>query len=245
MKYFLCWTLLILSLNSISAQEKEMEIELKQAVFNDFIATSAGSSGMLSSATYAVTTPNKSITEGSIFLNDEFTAVEIFGNDGQVFKSQGKYNVQSDELQYFDAQKNIKGIKADKIQGFAISNNVFVSKMEADSTYAFYEILAHGKLQLLVKHKVTLTEINNNPVLGSTSAAGSTTGNVKATLSEKLYYSSETPAKLPKSKKKLLQIMNDQKSEIATAIKEKELNIKNEGDLITLFRLYNELSSND
>ncbi|MFK7949008.1 MAG: hypothetical protein AB8G11_15555 [Saprospiraceae bacterium] len=244
MKCFFSIMIILLSINPLLAQEEEMVTELKQAVFNDFVATSAGSSGMLSSATYAATESDQYLAEGSIFLNDEFLDVEVFGNKGEVFKSKGKYNIQADELQYFDTQKNIKAIKADKIQGFAINNKIFVSKMEADSSYAFYEILAHGNIQLLIKHKIILTEINNNPVLGTTSAAGSTTGKIKATASEKIYYATDiTLDKLPKSKKKLLKLMGDYESDIAKTIKEKDLNIKAKKDLIAIFRLYNELSN--
>lgn len=244
MKYFFYIVIILLSVNPLLAQEDEMVTELKQAVFNDFVATSVGGSGMLSSATYAATESNKYLAEGSVFLNDEFLDVEVFGNKGEVFKSKGKYNIQADELQYFDVQKNIKGIKADKIQGFAINNKIFVSKIQADSSYAFYEILAHGNMQLLVKHKITLTEINDNPVLGKTAPIGSTTGKMKATVSEKLYYASDNSlGKLPKSKKKLLKLMGDYEADITTAIKEKDLNTKEEKDLIAIFRLYNELSN--
>lgn len=246
MKCFFYLITFLFLVNPLFGQEDEMAMELKQAVFNDFIAVENKQLGTLSGSAYNLMKSDKRLTEGSIFLNDELLDVEIFGNEGEIFKSKGKYNIQADELQYFDTKKNIKAIKADKIQGFAINNKLFVSKKQADSTYAFYEILAHGNMQLLVKHNVTLTEMNNNPVLGTTSSAGSTTGKIKATQSEKLYYANQNSVdKLPKSKKKLLQLMGEHQSDIAKVIKDKDLNIKKQEDLITLFRFYNELTNKD
>lgn len=245
MKYFFYSIIFFLSSNPLLAQE-EVANELKQAIFNDFTITEGENSSSLSSAVFNFIQPDKRITEGSVFLNDELSDVEIFGNEGQIFKSKGKYNIQAGELQYYDKQKNTKGIQADKIQGFAIDDKIFVSKQEADSSYSFYEILAHGNLQLLVKYNIVLTEINSNPVLGTTASAGSTTGKMKAAVNKKLYYAEDAnPQKLPKSKKKLLKLMGDYQDNIAATIKDKDLNIKDNNDLITIFRLYNQLSSQD
>ncbi len=210
--------------------------ELKRLIFSNYAV--AQLSDMTSTSTYNAVKA-KAKVEGNVFLNEEWSDVEIFGNQGQSFVTKGKYNVHADELQFLDAKKNIKGISAGKIKGFMINGRVFLSKQDENLTANFYQILSFGKLELLIKHKTTLVTVNDNPLLGSAN------GDKKIALSEKLYYVDENDSvhKLPKGKKKILEIMKDKKTAMKKAIDEGSLNLRKKEDIIVAFDIYNSMSA--
>jgi hypothetical protein len=214
------------------AQEKD-NAELKRLVFSNYSVAQA--SDFTSTTTYNVLS-TKATVEGSIFLNEEWSDVEIFGNKGQSFTTKGKYNIHADELQFLDAKKAIRGISAAKIKGFMLDGKVFLSKQDENLTYNFYQVLSYGKLGLLLKYKTTLVTTNDNPVLGSAN------GDKKIMISNKLYYADVKGIyKLPKGNKKVLAIMSDKKTAMKKAVEEGNLNLRKQADLVAAFDIYNRI----
>lgn len=216
------------------AQEEDPQA-LKRLVFSNY--TGAQITDMTSTTTLNYMESNTKI-DGSVFLHEEWSDVEIFGNEGQSFTTKGKYNIHADELRFLDASKSIKGISAGKIKGFMLNGKIFLSKQDENLTHHFYQVLSYGKLNLLKKYKTTLVTTNDNPLLGSANGAK------KIAISEKLYYASEDGVfKLSKGKKKVLSVMSDKKAVMKKAIKEAGLNLRKEADLKVAFDVYNSMSA--
>lgn len=219
---------------SLSAQEEGTN-ELKRLVFNNYSVAQV--TDMTSTSTFNAL-KTKAKVEGNVFLNEEWSDVEIFGNEGQSFTTKGKYNIHADELQFLDATKSVKGIQAGKIKGFVMNGKVFLAKQDENLRYNFYQVLSFGKLELLLKYQTTLVTTNDNPLLGSAN------GDKKIMISEKLYYANEDGiAKLPKGKKKVLEIMKDKKTAMKKAVEDSSLNLRKQKDLVVAFDIYNSMSA--
>ena len=154
-----------------------------------------------------------------------------------------RYNVLNDELEVLadKAKKDIRVIKGNQLKSFSTDHGQGAVQYVNLAGYnpkgelkGFGEVLASGKLTLVKAYKPQITKPNYN--------AGFGTGekNTIVRLATDYYVLSGSAAqKVSLSKKSLLPLMTDKKSDVESYLKDHELNFKDEGQVVDLIRYYN------
>jgi hypothetical protein len=184
-------------------------------------------------------------TKGTPYFDDNYQLGSII-KDSLVFAENIalRYNVYND---VFIGKLNLTTIEDEsktviKSQEFKIKmgDHLFVAlpNDENPNTLQYYQILVMGS-------KGTLYKKNIKDYRPRVMATTSLTRNVPPSFNDKeQYFFADFNGhfqEVPSSKKKVVELMNDKKKEIKECIDKNNLNVKQESDLIRLFRFYNSL----
>lgn len=176
------------------------------------------------------------VIEGSPFFNDNWLKSNLKLANNEYLIDSLKYDIYSENLLF--KYKGIEYYISDKkdLVSFTIDNSKFIQFASSnDNTKSFFEILNDdNKLLLVKKHKCNIIE-------------GKKSDGILPEVKDKYrltydYYTilNNTTAQFFKNKKSnLLKLMSDHKDEIEKYINENNLKMKNEEDLIKVFKYYN------
>ncbi|MEO6281905.1 MAG: hypothetical protein ABIN80_19950 [Dyadobacter sp.] len=156
-----------------------------------------------------------------------------------------RYNTLNDELEVLaDKSKNdIRVIKGGQLKNFTTNLgtnpkmyvNVATFKSEKPLR-GFAKVLVQGDLSLIEYFYPKITKPNYNP--------GFATGEKNTVVRQGSDYyvvSKGTAEKATLSKKSMLAFMNEKQKDVEAYLKEKNVNFKNEDDVVRLFKFYNGL----
>ena len=233
MRIFMYCLLLMIPI-LLTAQEKDktqkeegLEDELKHLLYRDIMNHDAGLPGLVN----GFSLPKKA--KGSVFFFENWSPVQVISKKGDVFTTNGKYNIQADELQFLDKNKKVKVAKPAEIRGFILSGTIFITSLTKNQKHVFCEVISYGALPLLAKHQVILVNDNDNPVMGSVHEVNK---NKTFKKSEKLFYEEKGIIyKLKKSKKKILKLMIAEEEKITKAMERNKSNLKKRGGFKNYF----------
>jgi hypothetical protein len=158
---------------------------------------------------------------------------------------QMRYNTLNDELEVLaDKSKNdIRVIKGSQLKNFTTnpgtSPEMYVNAVTFKSEKplrGFAKVLVQGDLSLIEYFYPKITKPNYNP--------GFATGEKNTVVRQGSDYyvvSNGTAEKATLSKKSMLALMNAKQKDVEAYLKEKNVNFKNEDDVVRLFKFYNSL----
>lgn len=156
-----------------------------------------------------------------------------------------RYNVLNDELEVLadEAKKDIRVIRGSQLKSFKVKDGLqtieYINLAGRDpkgELKGFGELLASGKVTLVKAYKSRITKPNYNPGFGTGEK------NTVVRLISEYYLLSGTGAqKVSLSKKSLLPLMADKKTDVERYLKEHELDFKEEAQVASLIRYYNSI----
>ncbi|HAN17709.1 MAG: hypothetical protein A2X13_03685 [Bacteroidetes bacterium GWC2_33_15] len=175
--------------------------------------------------------------EGSSFFNENWLKATIkITNKDEFIVDSLKYDIYSDNLLFL--YKGVEYYISNKkdIISFTIGNSKFIHYTNnEDNTKSFFEILNDDEKLILVKKY-------NCFIVEGKKSDGINPGNIDRYKITNDYYTifNNNSAQLFKNKKNnLLELMSDQKVAIEKYIYENRLKMKNEDDLVAIFKYYN------
>ncbi|GHB81142.1 hypothetical protein [Persicitalea jodogahamensis] len=155
-----------------------------------------------------------------------------------------RYNVYFDEIEILmNTYNDVKALQGGKVRAFSLEENgipvTFVNtKMyEAEKVpTGFYEILTSGKITLASHHKTLIKK----PTYNAAFEVGSK--DTEIMMQEDFYALQKGKArKIKPNKKGILDLMKDKSKQIEAFLKINDLDLKERGNLTTLFERYNSL----
>jgi len=130
-------------------------------------------------------------------------------------------------------QEQIRMLRADAVEMVMIGTHLFLPYKTSPSNY--FEVLSHGKLNLLSAYKLTYTYEGSNVL--TSSVTGEKKNNARSTF----YYfkEGESVVGLKTGKKKILELM-DNDPKMKQFITNENLRLSKKEDLVKLFDFYND-----
>jgi len=179
--------------------------------------------------------------EGSPFLNKEYKLAVVTSSDGQVFKDVPlRYNCYNDVFEFLREGNAFEIIPKEKASKAEFDKQVFrLMDYEAGGTVkgkGYFEILAEGKATLCKRASIKFFE--EEPLKGYADPVRPRFDDFKETFWVSI---KETPAKLITNSKKLIEILDDKKSDIQSYISKQKLGVKKADDLKKIIDYYNSL----
>lgn len=177
--------------------------------------------------------------EGSAYLDEQFTDGVVALTTGATYTEVPlRYNVYNDEIEF----RNRKGVVFNinnpaSIRELTIGKSKFIytdCKHRNENKKLFAEVIAEGNANLLKHHRIKL--VNSKPA--QTHRAAEPPKLVKIP-SEYMIRTADGPAQLFKNEKELLKLLADKGKEIKELIKQQNLSIHQEEDLLAIIRFYN------
>jgi hypothetical protein len=160
-----------------------------------------------------------------------------------------RYNIYNQEIEFITGTDTLSIAAPMNVDSIMFSGKSFTyalyieEKRGVDAiASAYFEILNRGKCSLLKKNYVDIEENS----YASNYMGGGGDGRDYFIHKSSLYYRSDPGSaaiKFQKSKRQILKIFSDKKDEISSYIKENNLNVSSENDLIRIFNYYNQIST--
>jgi len=181
---------------------------------------------------------------GSPYLFDEWVKGNIQLKDGTIYNNLNLKYDQVRELLIFLADDNTSKRFSAPIKAFTLTNaddknwpritfrNGFKA-IDGGNEKTYYEVLADGNTQLL---KRTAKMIVDERAPGSLILSKQISATTKFYISD-----SNRIIKIKKDKESILEALNNKQSELETYIKNNNLNLKGDADLVKLIEYYNTL----
>ncbi len=174
----------------------------------------------------------QSEVSGNPFLYDEWNNVGTINSKGKTYNYNNlNYNIYKDEVALSKGKDSVFVIDKDLVDSFTINNKNFQKYNNS-----FYEVLVLGKkVSLLKKYEIKVIEGMFNPTDGKKEID-------RLSIVDD-YYVNETGniLKFKPSKKALTKLFSDKENEVNNYIKMNKLSYKKEGDIIKIFKFYNEI----
>lgn len=176
----------------------------------------------------------KNPTEGSPYFNNRYANGKIKTVSQKEFNVKDlRYNLETQQLEYTE-NNNIYAIQ-DSVQSFTLVDSLGKShtfnKSGADHTNNFYETVADGSVALLKQYTVKKEATED----------WYTKKKANKMVQQSNYFTNKGGViqKFTPSAKNVTTILGDKKDEISTFIKNEQLDLKQEEDLIKVFNFYN------
>ncbi len=198
--------------------------------------TAAVSSNYTNMRSFGVNVLDEEVV-GSPFFYDDFRMGSVLYGREIIAKNVGiRYNVMDDifevKLDVNSPDNEAKGIVKSPDFQIKIGNTLFIA-MDTHGTVNYFEVIYTDKNYTLLKqHKKKFTPA----ILATTSLTRSVPATFKNKEALFLLNAAGTLKEIPNSKNKIIKVLNHKPAEVKKIIKEKELNIINEKDLISLLR---------
>jgi hypothetical protein len=194
---------------------------------------------------------------GDVYLDTTFVKGKVIfyqteiARNGKSFKLDSligvglRLDLKNNELE-LSSPYGIKAVKGNMVRKFAIQKiegmpeSIFVSTSEfsgqAMEHQGFYEVLAEGRLNLLLHHKLVI----KGPTYNTALAVGSKDTEI---FKEKHFYFAQGKevARLNRNRSGLLKIMNDKKAQMEVYLSGREVDFRNSAHLGQIFSYYNSL----
>jgi hypothetical protein len=172
--------------------------------------------------------------KGSPYYNEEFMEAEIYLKDQTAYKLPVRYNIFSNSMEY-----NINDIiyeigNPTAIDHLILDNKVFFY-LNTPGHKGYYECLVKGKVFLMQQRIVKFIEAEPPKPYSEPKPAEFETSN------DRFFIFRDLNLIEIKSKKSILEIFNDQRTEIETFIKKEKINNFKKENLIKLVEYYNSL----
>lgn len=177
---------------------------------------------------------------GSSYLNDEFLEVTI-GENEKIYSL--RYNAFRNEMEFEKDGKLLNLLKKNGLEIFFINDNkqyrVFEYNEENKKENGFFVVAFKGNSNsFLIREQVKFYE-EVKPKSGYDAYKPPTLKRE----TDKFYYSvdSKSALKFPNKKKEIFLIFDSKSKEIEKYVKEERLNVKSKGDIIEIFKYYDQL----
>lgn len=178
----------------------------------------------------------KNPVEGSPYFNTKYANGSIRTVSEKVFDIKNvRYNLETQQLEYTE-NENVYAIQ-DSVQSFklldSIGNSHHFIKLKSGQAEGFYEAVAEGNVTLLKKYSVKKEIVEDWFTKKKTDKLAQHVA----------YFTSKagTIQKFVPSTKNITTVLADKKEQITAYIKNEQLDLKQEDDLIKIFKYYNTL----
>jgi hypothetical protein len=187
---------------------------------------------------------------GTPYLNPEFMFGNVRIKDGSEMQTLLRYNIYNQTLEVILEKDTLELVRAFSLEDFTLNNRKFVYRLytaeEFGKTFLaadYFEVLAEsGKLELLRQHKMVVeTNIAISNYMG-----GIGDGRDYFVHRTDLYlmdHRDKSIRKLDTGKRDFLSLFGEKKDEIRSYIREENLKLSKEEDLIRIINYYNSLVS--
>ena len=189
----------------------------------------------------------KGETKGSVYISDSWNTgnVRLIGNK-EVRDCQLNYNLRSHMME-LKSEDEVRVLAYSQIEFFTWINQttqaeVFVntsllSKNTPDlELTGFFQVLYDGDTKLLDYYTVELIEANYNATMNAGSKSD------KYVKKSHLYIYKDTKLYPVKSKRSILNVLSNKKSEVQDYAKQNKLSFKDKKDLVSIINYYNTIS---
>ncbi|KAA9353472.1 hypothetical protein [Larkinella humicola] len=176
--------------------------------------------------------------QGSPYLNEAWKEGAVITAGNKTYPNlKVRYDVFAGELEYLQNNQTYR-LSPAAIKEFRIMDNDELlfrngfAAVNANTPATFYQVLVDGPTKLLKHTKVNIVE--NKPFNSATVT--------KEFQKQELYFIAKpdgTMQRIQKNKKSVLAALTDQKDRVEKLIKEQDLNLSEENNLITLLESYN------
>ncbi|KQM79131.1 hypothetical protein ASE74_00735 [Pedobacter sp. Leaf216] len=178
----------------------------------------------------------KNPVEGSPYFNTKYANGSIKTVSQKAFDIKNvRYNLETQQLEYTE-NENVYAIQ-DSVQSFTLLDSVGNShqfiKLKTGQAEGFYEAVAEGNVSLLKQYSIKkeivedwFTKKKTNKLVQRTAYLTSKAGTIQ---------------KFTPSTKNITTVLADKKEQVATFIKNEQLDLKQDDDLIKVFKYYNTL----
>lgn len=179
-------------------------------------------------------------TLGSTYLFEDWFQADILITGDKIIENVPvKYDVKNNVVD-ISYKGQVRVLPVDRIKKLKIYRKIETLELVNPKIYGqsnipqLLEVLYSGDYSLFKKYEVELKRANYVPALD----AG--TRNDELVLQESYYYAKgETIRPLPTGRKKIIRVIAEDKGTLKSFIKSKNLNMKDEKDLITVFQYVN------
>jgi hypothetical protein len=179
----------------------------------------------------------KNPVEGSAYFNIRYTNGKIKTVSQKEFAVKDlRYNLETQQLEYTE-NDNIYAIQ-DSVQSFTLpdsaGNTHLFTKLKSGNSNGFYEAMADGPVMLLKQHTVKKETVED----------WFTKKKVNKIVRHDVYFTSKAGIlqKFTPSTKNIATVFADKKEQITTFIKNEQLDLKQDEDLLKVFKFYNTLN---
>jgi hypothetical protein len=186
---------------------------------------------------------------GTPFMSDSWMFGYFYAYDTIKIEGLFKYNVYNQEIAFIYGQDTMSIASPLNVDTIAFSGKNFTYSLYIEEkrgtdalASAYFEILNNGEFKLLKKNYV---EIKENSYAKNYMGGGGD-GREYFIHKSSLYYKPEPGSaafKLQKNRRKILNLFEDKKEEISSFMKQNDLNVTSEEDLIKIFNYYNQIST--
>ncbi|RRB12917.1 hypothetical protein [Larkinella knui] len=176
--------------------------------------------------------------QGSPYLNEAWKEGTVTAATNKVYPNlKVRYDVYAGELEYLQSNQTYR-LNPAAVKEFKVTDNdvlVFRNGFAAvnnNTPTTFYQVLVDGPTKLLKQFKVNIIE--NKPFNSATTT--------KEFQKQELYFIAKpdgTVQRIQKNKKSVLAALTDQKDRAEKLIKDQDLNLNDESNLIALLESYN------
>lgn len=178
--------------------------------------------------------------EGSPYYNDKFLHSEIAGIEAA---SRSRYNAEADQIEIEYKDEIFALPKEERYNSVKIVNALYklhkYTNTNGEDTFGYLvELSSKNNVTLLRRDKIKLQKEKQ----ATTGYSGYTPPKyIKANSDYYLQLKNSNIVEFPSSKKKLIELFKDKKSEIETFLKANDLSFKNENDMISITEFISKL----
>ncbi|HHJ11350.1 MAG TPA: hypothetical protein ENK25_10740 [Bacteroidetes bacterium] len=177
--------------------------------------------------------------KGSPYLFSDYRDADIYMKNDFHYRGKIRYDMYTDEMEYQIKNKTFWLAPKESIVKIILDDKTFLylTKKKNSNEGGFYELLTDGPCQLLAKHLVNFREAEKPKPYQDPKPA-------RFEPKKDLFYlkKDDQPLFLIQNKKKLIDYLQDKRSEIATFIKKNHISVSRKKDLKKLVEYYNGLS---
>ncbi len=210
-------------------------------ISNTFVVAVRAQSTLSYSDGRSVMETDYSNTIGSPYLVNDWSDGSVSLNNGKVYQNISlKYNEKDDEL-YFKNDKNEPMVFNDLVKSFTI---------QVDNRVHFYRngypdglgITNKSYLDVLVNGKVEFLKHNSKTVIDSKDYTSAVVNRRFMEITKYYLFISSKIYLLKKDQKYLLSLLHDKEVEVSKLIKDNNLSMKSEADIVKIVNYYNSIT---
>jgi hypothetical protein len=179
----------------------------------------------------------KNPVQGSPYFNSKYANGSIKTLSQKEFEIKNvRYNLETQQLEYTE-NDNVYAIQ-DSVQSFtmldSVGNSHQFAKLKSEQSEGFYEAVADGNVTLLKKYTIKKEIVED----------WFTKKKTNKLVQHAVYFSSKggTLQKFTPTAKNIALVLADKKEKVSAYIKNEQLDLKQDDDLIKVFKFYNTLN---
>ena len=194
------------------------------------------------------------IPNGAIYIFDEFTDGTAYFKNGTTSSAKFNYNTLFEEMQFINDKNEVLNItNSDDISFVKIGDSFFYHLHRCK----FVKLLVNENIMLLAKRKTECVDYSKIGAFGQPSSTTAITQlnpsqykfairqDLTFKVSDEFYVRKGAKMSKITSKSAIIKAFPEYKNEINEYLKKKDVDLKNEQDLIKLVRYFNQLKKNE